>query len=305
VEPDFIGLRTVDPIPLAELVDYIDWSPFFHAWELHGRYPSILDDEVVGREARELHEDAVQLLDAIVSGTSLDTRAVVGIFPANSVGDDIEVYADRERSSVLTRFCTLRQQFEKPAGQPNYALADFVAPRDSGGCDFVGGFVVTAGHGLDPLVAESEARHDDYTAILFKALADRLAEASAEYMHKKIRDWCGYGREESLSPEEIIRERYRGIRPAPGYPACPDHTEKWKLFELLNAEELTGVHLTENLAMTPASSVSGLYLHHPQSRYFAVGKVGRDQVVDYAKRKEMKLPEAERWLGPVLDYDPE
>jgi len=303
-EPEFTGIRVIDPIPLDELVAFIDWSPFFHAWELRGRYPKILDDPVVGREARELHEDAIQILDAIVSGKSLKVRAVVGLFPANSVGDDIEIYADRDRSSVLTRFCTLRQQVEKPAGQPNYSLADFVAPRDSGRLDTCGGFVVTAGHGLDPLIAECEARHDDYTSILFKALADRLAEAAAEYMHKQVRDWCGFGREETLSPDEIIRERYRGIRPAPGYPACPDHTEKWKLFDLLDGTANAGVSLTENLAMLPASSVSGLYLNHPDSRYFAIGKIDRNQVEDYAARKQMEVSEVERWLGPVTDYDP-
>jgi 5-methyltetrahydrofolate--homocysteine methyltransferase len=295
----------MDPIPLSELVPFIDWSPFFHAWELHGRYPKILDDPVIGREARELHDDATQILDALVSGRSLQVRAVVGLFPANSVGDDIEVYSDRERSSVLTRLCTLRQQYEKPAGQSNYALADFIAPRESGRLDTCGAFVVTAGHGLDSLVAECEARHDDYTSILFKALADRLVEAAAEYLHKCVRDWCGFGKDEKLSPEEVIRERYRGIRPAPGYPACPDHTEKWKIFDLLNATERTGVRLTENLAMKPASSVSGLYLHHPDSRYFAIGKIDRDQVEDYSARKQMDIPAVERWLGPVIDYDPE
>jgi 5-methyltetrahydrofolate--homocysteine methyltransferase len=303
-EPEFTGIRTVDPIPLSDLVPLIDWSPFFHAWELRGRYPKILDDLIVGREARDLHRDAVRILESIVADGSLQARAVVGLFPANSVGDDIEIYADQNRSLILTRFCTLRQQYEKPSGQTNYALADFVAPGNSGRLDFCGAFVVTAGHGLEPLIAECEAEHDDYTSILLKALADRLAEASAEYMHKQVRDWFGYGKEEKLTTNDIIRERYRGIRPAPGYPACPDHTEKQKLFDLLNATANTGVRLTENFAMTPASSVSGLYFNHPESRYFAVGKIASDQVEEYAKRKRMDLTEAERWLSPVLDYDP-
>ena len=303
--PTFTGLRSLDPIPLTDLVPFIDWSPFFHAWELHGRYPAILEDPVVGQEARDLHRDALQLLEAIVADGSLQARGVVGLFAANSVGDDIELYGEPDRTTVLGRICTLRQQFEKPAGQPNYALADFVAPRDSGRLDTCGAFVVTAGHGLDGLVAAAEDRHDDYTAIILKALADRLAEAAAEYLHKQVRDWCGYGQGETLTREEIIRERYRGIRPAPGYPACPDHTEKWKIFDLLEATARTGVSLTENLAMTPASSVSGLYLHHPDSRYFAIGKVNPDQVADYAARKAMPRTEIERWLAPVLDYDPE
>ena len=247
----------------------------------------------------------IRLLESIVTDGSLQARAVVGLFPANSVGDDIELYDSPGRTSPLGRICTLRQQFEKPAGQPNYALADFVAPRDSGRIDTCGAFVVTAGHGLDALVAAAEADHDDYTAILLKALADRLAEAGAEYLHKQVRDWCGYGLEENLSPDDLIRERYRGIRPAPGYPACPDHTEKWKIFDLLEATARIGVTLTENLAMTPASSVSGLYLHHPESRYFAIGKINPDQVADYAARKAMSRQEVERWLAPILDYDPE
>ncbi|MEZ5276737.1 MAG: methionine synthase [Opitutaceae bacterium] len=303
--PAFTGLRTLESIPLKDLVPFIDWSPFFHAWELHGRFPGILDDPVVGQEARDLHRDAIRLLESIVADGSLQARAVVGLFPANSIGDDIELYDSPGRTSPIGRICTLRQQFEKPAGQPNYALADFVAPRDSGRIDTCGAFVVTAGHGLDALVAAAEADHDDYTAILLKALADRLAEAGAEFLHKQVRDWCGYGLEEELSPDDLIRERYRGIRPAPGYPACPDHTEKWKIFDLLEATPRIGVTLTENLAMTPASSVSGLYLHHPESRYFAIGKINPDQVADYAARKAMSRQEVERWLAPILDYDPE
>jgi 5-methyltetrahydrofolate--homocysteine methyltransferase len=302
--PCFTGIRVTDPVPLDEIAPFIDWSPFFLAWELRGTYPAILDAPDVGPKARELFDDANKLLKQIVDGKLLTARAVMGIFPANSVGDDIEVYGDESRSKILTTFHTLRQQMEKAPGRYNNALADYIAPRDSGKIDFLGGFAVTAGINIDPLVKKFEADHDDYNAIMTKALADRLAEALAELMHKRTRDAWGYGREEKLSADDLIRERYRGIRPAPGYPASPDHTEKRVLFELLQVEKNTGMLLTESFAMLPAASVSGLYFAHPEAKYFAVGKVGRDQVEDYARRKEMDVRTVERWLSPNLNYEP-
>ncbi len=297
------GVHQAD-VPLADLIARIDWSPFFHAWEMKGRYPAILDDPVLGREARALHADALELLEDIEAGASLQPRGVVGLWPANRIGDDIEVYADERRERVVGVFHTLRQQGEKRAGQPNLALADYLAPR--GTPDWLGGFVVSAGHGAAELVRRFESEHDDYRAILVKALADRLAEAFAEELHARVRrDLWGYAPDEALGQEAIIRERYRGIRPAPGYPAQPDHTEKRTLFALLNAERRAGVHLTESMAMDPAASVSGLYLAHADSRYFAVGRIGRDQVEDYARRKGMTTAEAERWLGPILGFEPD
>jgi 5-methyltetrahydrofolate--homocysteine methyltransferase len=301
--PCFTGIRVFDPMPLEEIVPYIDWSPFFQAWELRGTYPKILDAPDVGSKARELFEDAQQLLHHIVAANLLTARAVSGLFPANSVEDDIEVYADESRSKVLTTLHTLRQQMEKSPGHYNYALADFVAPRESGRVDFIGGFAVTAGANIEPLVKKFESEHDDYNAIMTKALADRLAEALAELMHKRAREAWGYGREEKLSGEDLIHERYRGIRPAPGYPASPDHTEKRILFDLLQAEKNAGIQLTENFAMLPAASVSGLYFAHPEAKYFAVGKIGHDQVEDYARRKGMEVREVERWLSPNLNYE--
>jgi 5-methyltetrahydrofolate--homocysteine methyltransferase len=259
---------------------------------------------VVGAEATRLHADALRLLERIVAEGRFTARAVIGFWPANAVGDSIEVYADEARTATVGRFHFLRQQLEKPATQANHCLADYVAPRDSGRVDYVGGFAVTAGHGVETLAAEFRAAHDDYGAILAQALGDRLAEALAELMHQRARQACGFGRTENLSNEDLIRERYRGIRPAPGYPACPDHTEKRTLFQLLDASTATGISLTENCAMHPASSVSGLYLNHPESKYFAVGKVARDQIEDYAARKGISTAEAEKWLGPYLDYTP-
>ncbi len=290
-------------LTLAEIAGYIDWGPFFSAWELHGRYPDILQDPVVGAEATKLFNDAQRLLARIVAEQRFTAKAVIGFWPANAVGDDIEVYADEQRSRVLATFHQLRQQMEKPAGQFNHCLADFVAPKDSGRLDYLGGFAVTAGHGVEEFAAGFRAQHDDYNAIMAQALGDRLAEALAELMHKRVRDHCGYGRSENLTMAEIIREKYRGIRPAPGYPACPDHTEKPGLFALLGATDATGITLTESCAMSPASSVSGWYFNHPDSKYFGVGKLGRDQVEDYAKRKGQTLAEAEKWLGPYLDYE--
>jgi 5-methyltetrahydrofolate--homocysteine methyltransferase len=302
--PGFTGVKVFDDFPLTELVDFIDWSPFFHAWELRGRFPAILDDGVVGTQARELYDDARRMLDQIVAEKWVTAKGVCAIFPANSVGDDIEIYADAGRSRVLTTFHTLRQQLDKSSGKPNFALSDFIAPRSSGLVDHCGGFTVTAGHGVEERAKAFEAAHDDYSALLLKALADRLAEAFAERMHKEVRDLWGYGRAEDLSNEDIIREKYRGIRPAPGYPACPDHTEKWLLFDLLESTKHTGVSLTESLAMMPASSVSGLYFAHPDAQYLAVGKIQRDQVEDYAARKGMTVAEVEKWLSPNLAYDP-
>ena len=301
--PAFTGVRTIDRMSLRELVPFIDWTPFFHTWELRGRYPGILEDPTVGPKAKELLADAEALLAEIIRDDLLTARGVYGFFPANSVGDDIELYRDLDRQELVTTFHTLRQQMEKPADQFNLALADYVASKESGRTDYVGAFVVTAGIGVEALCAKFEKDHDDYNSIMVKALADRLAEAFAEWLHKQVRaDW-GYGRTESLTNEEMIRERYRGIRPAPGYPACPDHTEKRLLFDLLQAESRAGVTLTESFAMLPAAAVSGLYFAHPQAKYFAVGKINRDQVEDYAARKKLSVSEVERWLAPNLNYD--
>jgi 5-methyltetrahydrofolate--homocysteine methyltransferase len=300
--PEFTGVRPLKNYPIERIVPFIDWSPFFHTWELKGVFPRILDDPAAGPQARRLYEDAQAMLERIVSRRELRAHAVYGFWPANSVGDDIEVYADENRSGVLTVFHTLRQQSEKRAGQYNQALADFIAPRESGRIDYIGGFAVTTGVGLEELCARFERDHDDYNSIMAKALADRLAEAFAELLHKRAREEWGYGRGENLSHEDLIKERYRGIRPAPGYPAQPDHTEKRSLFDLLQAEQNAGVRLTESFAMTPASSVSGLYFSHPDAKYFALGKIERDQVEDYARRKGMDLKEVERWLSPNLSY---
>jgi 5-methyltetrahydrofolate--homocysteine methyltransferase len=299
-KPAFTGLRVLDQFPLGDIVPLIDWSPFFHTWELRGRYPKILDEP----KARELFDDAQQLLKEIVGKKLLAARGVYGFSPANSVGDDIEVYTDESRSKVLTTFHTLRQQTPKPEGQFNQALADFIAPKATGLPDYLGAFAVTSGIGLEALCERFEKEHDDYNSIMAKALADRLAEAFAELLHKKTREEWGYGKGEALSNEDLIRERYRGIRPAPGYPACPDHTEKRILFDLLQAEKNAGISLTETYAMLPASSVSGLYFAHPDAKYFAVGKLGRDQVLDYAQRKGTDVRVIERWLAPNLNYDP-
>jgi 5-methyltetrahydrofolate--homocysteine methyltransferase len=301
--PEFLGTRVFRGVPLGDIVPFIDWGPFFSAWELHGRYPDILKDPVVGTEATKLLGDAHRLLERIVREKLYTANAVIGFWPCNAVGDDILVYADEARSSTLATLRMLRQQQEKPADQPNHCLADFVAPRSSGRTDFVGAFAVTAGHGVEALATSFRAASDDYSAIMAQALGDRLAEAMAEMFHKRAREACGFGRTENLSHEDLIRERYRGIRPAPGYPACPDHTEKPVLFGLLAAEAATGITLTESCAMSPASSVSGWYLNHPESKYFGVGKLGRDQVEDYAGRKGWSVAEAEKWLGPYLDYD--
>lgn len=303
-KPEFLGLRVYEDFPLAELVDYIDWSPFFHAWELRGRFPKIFEDPVVGTEARKLYEDAQVLLKRILQEKRLSAKGVVAFFPANSEGDDIVLYEDDRRKKVRARLHALRQQAARTDGQPNRCLADFVAPISSGKKDYVGAFAVTAGHGVEAWARELEKNHDDYQAILLKALADRCAEAFAEKMHEIARQAWGFGKRENLSKEDLIDEKYRGIRPAAGYPACPDHTEKRGLMALLEAEKNTGIRLTESCAMTPASSVSGLYFGHPEARYFAVGAVGRDQVEDYAVRKGVSRAEMEKWLQPNLAYSP-
>jgi 5-methyltetrahydrofolate--homocysteine methyltransferase len=303
--PAFTGVRVFPATPLAQMVPYIDWTPFFQAWELRGTYPKILDDATVGSKARELLEDAQKLLRRIVAEKLLTANAVMGFFPANSVGDDIEVYADASRSSMLTVFHTLRQQMEKAPGHYNWALADLIAPKQTGLEDYLGAFAVTAGADMEPLLARFQQDHDDYNSIMAKALADRLAEALAELMHKRAREFWGYGKDENLALDDLIHERYRGIRPAPGYPACPDHTEKLELFDLLQAEKNAGIHLTENFAMSPAASVCGLYFSHPEGKYFAVGKIDHDQVDDYHRRKGMDLRSVERWLRPILNYDPD
>ena len=303
--PSFLGVRALDNYPLEELIPFIDWSPFFMAWELHGKYPQIFEDAIIGEKAREVWDDAQVLLQKIVKEKLITARGVYGFFPANATGDDVEIYTDETRKIVQTRFHFLRQQTAKTEGHFNKSLSDFIAPCETGLPDYLGGFAVTTGWGVDELVAHFKAEHDDYSAILVAALADRLAEAFAEKLHQIVRNEWGYGENENLSPDDLIRERYRGIRPAPGYPACPDHTEKPALFALLNATSATGINLTESMAMNPASSVSGFYFAHPDAGYFAVGKIGRDQVEDYAGRKQMPVEEMERWLSPVLNYEPE
>jgi 5-methyltetrahydrofolate--homocysteine methyltransferase len=305
-KPSFFGTKTFDDYPLDELVPRIDWTPFFRAWELAGVYPQILDDRIVGEAARDLFRDAQTMLQEIVDGRLLGARGVIGFWPANSDGnEDIAIYADDDRRKVRATIHTLRQQLLKPAGRPDYALADFMAPRESGAPDYLGGFAVTAGIGLDELVARHEGETDDYSSIMAKALADRLAEAFAERMHERVRkEFWGFAPDEDLSNEALVREEFQGIRPAPGYPACPDHTEKATLFALLGAETNAGITLTDSFAMLPTAAVSGYYFWHPESRYFGIGRIGRDQVADYAKRKGWTVAETERWLAPVLGYEP-
>jgi len=302
-KPNVMGTKVFESFPLKDLAPYIDWTPFFHTWELRGSYPKIFEDKFVGDEAKKLYDDAQALLKRIVDENLLTASGVIGFWPANSVGDDIELYTDESRTQVLTTIHTLRQQTEKVKGEPYYALSDFIAPKESGIADYFGGFAVTAGLGCDELVAKFEKDYDDYNSIMTKAIADRFAEAFAEKMHELVRkDYWGYAKAEELDNNELINEEYEGIRPAPGYPACPEHTEKITLFELLKAEDNAHMHLTESLAMTPAASVSGFYFAHPQSRYFGLGKISKDQVEDYAQRKAMSVETAERWLGPNLNY---
>jgi len=304
--PSFLCVRALPDYPLAELTECIDWTPFFRAWELAGTYPRILDDETVGEAARSLFADAQAMLARIVADGLLRAQGVLGFFPANSDGaEDIEVYRDVDRAETRAVVHTLRQQMEKPPGRPNYALADFVAPRESGLADHIGAFAVTTGVGLEAIVEAHERDHDDYGAIMAKALADRLAEAFAERLHERVRrEFWGYAPDEALDNAGLIAERYQGIRPAPGYPACPDHTEKQTLFDLLDAPANAGITLTESFAMLPTAAVSGYYFWHPKAQYFGTGRIDRDQVEDYARRKGMELAEAERWLGPVLGYEP-
>jgi len=299
-QPEFTGVRVLEDFPLAELRRFIDWTPFFHTWELRGVYPHILTHEKYGEQATKIFADANALLDEIIAKKLLTARAVYGFFPANSVGDDVELYTDETRTAKLTTLHFLRQQMEKKDGEPHRSLSDFIAP--TGHADHVAGFAVTSGIGLHEMVTKYKAEHDDYNAIMAEAIADRLAEAFAECLHKRVRDEWGYGRAEHLSTDDLIEEKYRGIRPAAGYPACPDHTEKGTLWKLLDVEARTGIKITENFAMWPGSSVSGLYFAHPQSRYFGLGKIARDQAEDYAARKGMTVPEVERWLGPNLGY---
>jgi 5-methyltetrahydrofolate--homocysteine methyltransferase len=305
-KPAFLGTKVLDNYPLEELAQYIDWTPFFHTWELKGRYPRILEDANLGEAARKLFEDAQKMLAEVIANKSLTARAVIGFWPANTKDHDtIEVYEDDTRQQVRDEFFTLRQQSEKAPGVHNVAFSDYLAPKETGRADYLGGFAVTAGLGIEKLIEQYEADHDDYSSIMIKAIADRLAEAFAERLHQRVREeFWGYSPNENLSGEELIKEEYRGIRPAPGYPGCPDHTEKITLFRLLDAEKQTGIILTENLAMYPTAAVSGLYYAHPAASYFGLGKIGQDQVADMAERKHMPLPELERWLMPNLNYDP-
>jgi 5-methyltetrahydrofolate--homocysteine methyltransferase len=304
-KPTFLGTRAFEAYDLAELARYIDWTPFFQAWELKGAFPRILQDDKYGEAARHLYDDATAMLNQLIAEKWLTANAVVGFWPANSVGDDIEIYTDDTRTKRLATLHTLRQQMARDPGRPNLALADFVAPKETGLADYVGGFTVTAGIGEEDVARRFERANDDYSKIMVKALADRLAEAFAEALHEKVRrELWAYAPGEKLSNEQLIAEDYAGIRPAPGYPAQPDHTEKRTLFALLDAEKAAGVRLTESYAMWPAAAVSGLYFSHPESRYFGIGKIGRDQVADYALRKGWSQEEAERWLAPILNYDP-
>jgi 5-methyltetrahydrofolate--homocysteine methyltransferase len=302
--PEFTGRRVLRDCPLAELVPFIDWSPFFHTWEIRGHYPDLLQDPTRGPAARELFENAQELLKKIVDKQLFKAHGVYGFFPANSDGDDIILYTDVTRTNELARVHTLRQQKDNQRGKPQLALADFIAPRESGHVDYIGAFAVTAGHGCQELAERFEKDQDPYNSIMVKALADRLAEAFAEYLHKRARSDWGFGKNERLGTEDLIAEKYRGIRPAPGYPAQPDHTEKPIIFDLLGVPEATGITLTESFAMYPAAAVCGLYFAHSDSHYFAVSSIGRDQVESYAARKGMRVAEVERWLSPILGYDP-
>jgi 5-methyltetrahydrofolate--homocysteine methyltransferase len=302
--PSFAGVRVLDNFPLATLREFIDWSPFFHTWGLKGIYPRIFEHPEYGAQARQIHTEANALLDKMAAERLIAARAVYGLFPANAVGDDVELYTDGTRTKVLQRFHFLRQQANREGSEPCRSLVDFIAPKETGLPDHIGAFAVTSGICLKELCDGFRAKNDDYNAIMAEAIADRLAEAFAECLHKRVREEWGYGRAEGLSNADLIEEKYRGIRPAAGYPACPDHTEKGPLWQLLDVQKNTGMLITESFAMWPGSSVSGLYFAHPESRYFSLGKIDRDQVADYAARKGMTVAEVERWLGPNLNYDP-
>jgi 5-methyltetrahydrofolate--homocysteine methyltransferase len=299
--PNRLGITTFENYDLSEIRDYIDWTPFFSTWMLKGKFPAIFENAIVGTEARKLYEDAQLMLDEIVDQKLLGAKAVIGLFPANSIEDDVVVWSDDLKSEEISKFHFLRQQGKKANGIPNISLSDFVAPLDNG-LDYIGGFAVTTGIGIEDLIDQYKKDHDDYKEIMVKALADRLAEAFTELMHKKVRtEYWGYA-DENLSNEDLIKEKYQGIRPAPGYPACPDHTEKRILFDLLEVEKNTGIELTESFAMYPASSVSGFYFSNLKSKYFGLGKIEKDQVSDYAKRKKMSVEAVEKWLAPNLNY---
>jgi 5-methyltetrahydrofolate--homocysteine methyltransferase len=301
--PTFTGVRVLDNFPLATLREFIDWTPLFHAWGLKGVYPRILEHEQQGEQARQIFTEANALLDVMIEKNLITARGVYGLFPANAVDDDVELYKNETRDRAIERFHFLRQQANREGNEPCRSLADFIAPKETGLRDHIGAFAVTSGIGLKELCDRFRAENDDYNAIMAEAIADRLAEAFAECLHKRVRDEWGYGTSENLTPEELIREKYRGIRPAAGYPACPDHTEKGPLWHLLDVEANTGMLITESYAMWPGSSVSGLYFAHPESRYFSLGKIDRDQVADYSRRKGMTVAEVERWLGQNLNYE--
>jgi 5-methyltetrahydrofolate--homocysteine methyltransferase len=302
--PSFTGIRVLENVSLATLREFIDWSPLFHTWGLKGVYPRIFEHKEQGAQAQQIFKDAHTLLDRMVAENLIRARGVYGLFPANAVGDDVELYKDAGRADALAKFHFLRQQSDREGNDPCRSLGDFIAPVDSGLADHIGAFAVTSGIGLKDVCDRYRAEHDDYNAIMAEALADRLAEAFAEYLHQQVRCEWGYSCDEKLSIDDLIHEKYRGIRPAAGYPACPDHTEKGTLWRLLDVEANTGMRITESFAMWPGSSVSGLYFAHPESRYFSLGKIGRDQVADYAQRKQMSIAEVERWLGQNLNYDP-
>ena len=305
-KPNKLGITVLNDIDLTEVRKYIDWTPFFMTWQLSGKYPKILQHELIGEEATKLFADANEMIDTVIADKSLQAKAVFGLFSAARVGDDVEVYGDDSHSEIKALLCQLRQQGQKPEGQYNRCLSDFIAPKESGLLDYIGAFAVSAGFGCDELVAKYDAEHDTYNSILLKAVADRLAEATAEYLHERVRvDYWGYAKNEALNNEDLIREQYQGIRPAPGYPACPEHTEKATLWGLLDVENSIGMELTSSYAMWPGAAVSGWYFSHPESKYFAVAKIAKDQVEDYAKRKNMSIEQAERWLSPNLSYDPD
>jgi 5-methyltetrahydrofolate--homocysteine methyltransferase len=304
--PRMLGVRAFDDYSIEELARYIDWTPFFQAWELRGKFPDILSDPQFGEQASSLYADARKMLRTLIREHWLQPRAVFGLFAANSIDDDIELYADDSRTEVIGHVHCLRQQKDLPEGKPHTALADFIAPKSSQLHDYFGAFAVSTGQGIEAPLRRFESDHDDYSAIMLKSLADRLAEAFAERLHERVRrEFWGYAAAEKLGAEQLIREEYRGIRPAPGYPACPDHTEKATLWRLLDVEQRAGITLTESFAMYPTAAVSGWYFSHPDARYLAVGRVDRDQVVDYARRKGMSVEEIERWLTPNLGYEPE